>query len=137
MAKDKYHYLVKKALEQEGWIVTHDPFYVQTLKRRLEIDLGAERLIAAEKDEEKIAIEIKTFSGVSDIHEFYKALGQFIYYRLALTRVEPERVLYLAVPSDFYEDFFSEPLSIDMVEEQSIKIIIYDIKNQIIKKWIK
>lgn len=48
------------------------------------IDLGAERLIAAEKQGEKIAIEVKTFSRPSAISEFYTALGQFLSYQFAL-----------------------------------------------------
>ena len=59
MAKDKYHKLVKKALQNLGWIVTNDPLYIPTLKRKLEIDLGAERVIGAEKGDNKIAVEIK------------------------------------------------------------------------------
>ncbi len=57
MAKDKYHQLVKKALIAEGWSITHDPLFVPTLKRTMQVDLGAERLIGAEKGNQQIAIE--------------------------------------------------------------------------------
>lgn len=80
MAKDKYHFLVKKALEDEGWTITDDPLIIDTPNRDLEVDLGAEKLIGAEKGNLKIAVEIKSFLGLSQIHEFYKALGQFNYY---------------------------------------------------------
>ena len=39
------------------------------------IDLGAERLLVAEKAGEKIAVEIKSFLGASNIYEFYTAFG--------------------------------------------------------------
>jgi XisH protein len=136
MAKDKYHNLVKKALQDLGWTVTNDPFYIPTLKRKLEIDLGAERVIAAEKDNQKIAIEIKSFVGLSEIHEFYKALGQFNYYQLALEEHQIERVLYLAVPSDIYDTLFTEPLTLKAIERYNIKIIVYNIQNENIEKWI-
>jgi hypothetical protein len=136
MAKDKYHNLVKKALQDLGWIITNDPFYIPTLKRKLEIDLGAERVIAAEKDNQKIAIEIKSFVGLSEIHEFYKALGQFNYYQLALEDHQIERVLYLAVPSDIYETLFTEPLTLKAIERFNIKIIVYNIEKENIEKWI-
>jgi hypothetical protein len=42
----------------------------------------------------------------TDITEFHTALGQFLNYRSALKLVEPERVLYLAVPEDVYNEFF-------------------------------
>jgi hypothetical protein len=136
MAKDKYHNLVKKALVELGWFVTHDPFYIPTLKRKLEVDLGAERIIAAEKGNQKIAVEIKSFVGLSEIHEFYKALGQFNYYQLALEDHQLERILYLAVPTDIFETLFTEPLTIKAIERYNIKIIVYNIKNENIEKWI-
>jgi len=59
--------------------------------------LGAEMLIAAEREGEKIAIEIKSFLGQSAINDFHGALGQFINYRYALANIEPARTLYLAI----------------------------------------
>ena len=108
-----------------------------TATRTLEIDLGAERLIGAEKEGEKIAVEIKSFLGVSEIHDFYKALGQFNYYFLALRRQEPDRVLFLAVPVDIYETFFQEPLTLEAVEYYNLKIVVYDSDNQTIATWKK
>lgn len=137
MAKDKYHNLVKKALQQIGWTITNDPLYIPTLKRRLEVDLGAERVIAAEKGNEKIAVEIKSFIGLSEIHEFYKALGQFNYYQLALEDIEIDRVLYLAVPLDIYDTLFTEPLTLKAITRYNIKIIVYNIEEETIEKWIK
>jgi hypothetical protein len=61
----------------------------------MEIDLGAERVLAAEREGQKIAIEVKSFLiGSSAISEFHRALGQFINYRSALRYEDPERVLY-------------------------------------------
>ena len=136
MAKDRYHNLVKKALQNQDWLITNDPLYIPTLKRRLEIDLGVERLIGAEKDNEKIAVEIKSFLGLSEIHEFYKALGQFNYYQLALEDDQPDRVLYLAVLSDIYETLFTEPLTLKAIQRYQIKIIVYNIEDETIEKWI-
>lgn len=135
MAKDKYHRDVKTALIKEGWKITQDPLYVATAARTLEVDLGAERLIGAEKEGEKIAVEIKSFLGVSEIHEFYKALGQFNYYFLALRKQEPGRLLFLAVPVDTYETFFQEPLTIEAVEYYDLKIIVYNSNAQTIELW--
>ncbi|HMQ50217.1 MAG TPA: element excision factor XisH family protein [Saprospiraceae bacterium] len=65
MAKGKYHHIVREALESDGWVITHDPFKIMVGRRKGYIDLGAE-LIAAEKKELKIAVEIKSFLGASD-----------------------------------------------------------------------
>ena len=92
-AKDLFHQLVRTALEQEGWTITHDPYHIDLGFVDLYIDLGAERLIAAIKDNEKIAIEIKTFLSASTISEFHTAIGQFINYRIALEAEESDRIL--------------------------------------------
>ncbi len=136
MAKDRYHNIVKKALIQMGWTVTNDPLYIPTFKRKLEVNLGAERVIAAEKNNEKIAVEIKNFLGLSEIHEFYKALGQFNYYQLASEDIDIERVLYLAIPSDIYDTLFTEPLTLKAITRYNIKIIVYNIEEEIIERWI-
>ncbi len=80
MAKDIFHETVKNALAAEGWVITHDPLTLKLSKRKLFIDLGAERVIAAEKDNTKIAVEIKSFLGLSPLTDFYKALGQYQLY---------------------------------------------------------
>ena len=77
MAKDIFHDIVRTALENEDWNVTHDPLTIKLSKRNLFIDLGAEKIIAAEKENQKIAVEIKSFVGLSPITDFYKALGQY------------------------------------------------------------
>jgi hypothetical protein len=94
-ARDIFHDTVKRALEHEGWIITHDPLSLQVGGVEMYIDLGAEQLIAAEKDSEKIAVEIKSFVSVSAIYEFHLAIGQYRNYQLALLQEDPERVLYL------------------------------------------
>ena len=40
------------------------------------VDLGAERLIVAEKAEQRIAVEIKSCVGDSEIDDLEKAIGQ-------------------------------------------------------------
>lgn len=95
-ARDIFHELVKKALINEGWNITHDPFKIMMGRRRGYIDLGAEKeIIAAQKDNEKIAVEIKSFIGHSDIDDFEDALGQFLIYWKALKNTDSERILYL------------------------------------------
>ncbi|MCB9297659.1 MAG: XisI protein [Lewinellaceae bacterium] len=56
--------------------------------------MGAEKIIGAEKGTEKIAVEVKSFLGPSMLHDFYKAIGQFGFYYLALSEEEPDRTLY-------------------------------------------
>jgi XisH protein len=103
-AKDSYHEIVKNALIEEGWTVTHDPFFIRIGKRKGFIDLAAE-IIAAERGQQKIAVEIKSFTGLSDLDQFEDALGQFNVYDFTLKRKEPDRQLWIALPLGFYESF--------------------------------
>ena len=136
-AKDVFHEVVKKALQKDGWQITHDPLSISVGGVNLSIDLGAEKLIAAEREGEKIAVEIKSFlERSSAISEFHTALGQFINYRGALKRRQPERVLYLAVPLTTYKTFFNLDFPRDMIEENQVKMIIYDVEHEVIAEWI-
>ena len=135
MARDKYHNEVRDALEKEGWIITHDPYKIMVGRRRGYIDLGAE-IIGAEKDNQLIAVEIKSFIGVSDLDQFEDALGQFLVYLFALKKIEAERILYLAVPREFYENFFSDPFFVELCAFYKVKIVVYDESKSIIKEWI-
>ena len=136
MAKDRFHQVVKIALAKDGWNITHDPFPIKVGGVEIEIDLGAERLLAAERGDEKIAVEVKSFlATASAISEFHTALGQFINYRAALRRENPDRILYLAIPNLVYNSFFQLEFPASMLKENSVKIIGYDTELEQILLW--
>lgn len=135
MAKDLYHDKVKNALEKEGWVITDDPFVFRLDKVSFRMDLGAEKMISAQKGTEKIVIEIKTFSQTSFIHAFHEATGQYDNYLLALEEVAPERLLFLAVPKNIWNTYFQERFIQKVVNHKRIKIIVYDPENEIIILW--
>lgn len=135
--KDRFHQAVRNALEKEGWTITHDPFTIQINEAvKLKIDLGAESTIAAQRDQEKIAIEIKSFITDSDISEFHAALGQYLNYIQALEDKEPDRTLHLAVPLETYDDFFQLPFIQKSLKRHAINLITYDPMKEEIKAWI-
>jgi hypothetical protein len=136
-AKDRFHELVKIALQKEGWTITHDPYHIDLGFVDFYIDLGAEQLLAATKDNEKIAVEIKTFIAASTISEFHTAVGQFINYRIALEGDDPERKLYLAVPTDIYKRFFKNSFIQIVIQRNQISLLVYDIEKKEIAEWIK
>lgn len=103
----------------------------------LSIDLAAQKLIAAEREGQKIAVEVKSFlERSSAISEFHTALGQFINYRGALRRRQPERVLYLALPLTTYKTFFQLDFPKEMIAENQVKMLIYDVEQEVIFQWI-
>ncbi|MGB3494917.1 MAG: XisH family protein [Elainellaceae cyanobacterium] len=134
-AKDIFHNAVKYALEKEGWVITHDPLFLSFGGVDMYIDLGAEIILAAEKEDEKIAVEIKSFVGASATTEFSTALGQFLKYQLALEEEQPDRLLYLAIPVDAERAFFSLELPRRLIERYQVRLIIYDPEEEVVVKW--
>ena len=135
-ARDLFHDIVKNALQKDGWTITHDPYPLPTGSFDLAIDLGAEKVIAAYRGEQRIAIEIKSFLGPSKISQFYGALGQFIAYRTALHTQDVARILYLAVPDDIYDRFFLTPFVQELVTQNQLYLLTYSIKSESLEKWI-
>jgi XisH protein len=134
--KDTFHHIVRRALEKDGWTITHDPFLLRYELGNLYIDLGAEQVLAAEQAGRKIAIEIKSFLQNSAVSEFYTALGQFISYRILLAEQYPEHILYLAVPLDTYTSFFATQLVQGIIISQKLKLIIYKPQQEVIDQWL-
>ena len=136
-ARDVFHQAVKQGLTKDGWTITADPLIVTFGGVDLYIDLGAERLIAAEKNHEQIAVEVKSFLGPSLLSNFHTALGQFLNYRLALDSFDPQRTLYLAVPIDSYSTFFALPFAHAAAQRHALHLIVYDPENEVLVQWIK
>lgn len=137
MSKDRFHHIVKIALQKDNWRITHDPLPIQAdLFTEMYIDLGAEHLLAAERDGQKIAVEIKSFLGISAISEFHTAMGQFGNYRYALEDQDPDRTLYLAISAQIYDTFFQRPFIQSVIQRSQVKLIVYDIDQEVITQWL-
>jgi hypothetical protein len=135
-AKDIYHDTVRNALIKEGWEITHDPLVLKWGLKDLFVDLGAERLLAARKENQQIAVEIKSFTGPSDILELEKALGQYVVYHDVLAEREPERVLYLAIPEGTWKDLFEEPIGQLLLKNKRARLIVFNPSQEVIQRWI-
>jgi XisH protein len=135
-ARDRYHDQFKNALTKEGWTITHDPLHVKWGTKDMYVDLGAEFLIAAEKDTCKIAVEVKSFVSDSEMRDLEQAIGQFTVYHEVLSRVEPDRALFVAVNEEVYINLFEEPIGKVLVESQRIRLIVFDLHSETIRQWI-
>lgn len=135
MARDLFHEAVKAALLKEEWQITADPLKIKIDGVKLEIDLAADRVVAAEKSGRKIAIEIKSFLNNSTITDFHGALGQFLNYRLGLQMTESDRVLYLAVPEDTFDSFFQERFVQEAIKLHQLRLLVYDSDKEVIVSW--
>ena len=135
-AKDIYHQTAKNALIKDGWKITRDPLTLKWGEKDMFIDLAAEQLLAAEKEQSKIAVEIKSFRGPSDIKDLEKALGQYILYHDVLAEREPERVLYLAVSKEILREIFEEPIGQLLLKNKRLRLIIFEPFQEVILQWI-
>jgi len=135
-AKDIYHDAVKNALIKDGWTITHDPLILKWGLKDLYVDLGAERLVAAEKEGHKIAVEVKSFVSPSEVEDLETAVGQFILHHDIMSRTEPDRVLYLAVRTAVFVGVFEEPIGQVLLENQRVKLVVFDPQAEVIVKWI-
>lgn len=134
-AKDIFHNTVKTALEKDEWTITDENLFIQVEDIDFYIDLTAERILAAERTGKKIAVEIKSFLGASDVTEFHLALGQCLNYRSALRLTDPDRILYLAIPVDVYNEFFSRKFIQRIIGEYQLKLIIFNPEQEEIVTW--
>ena len=135
-ARDKVHYALVAALQKDGWEITQDPYFVRVGQRKAFVDLAADKIIAATKENKKIAVEGKSFEGASELSEFERALGQYSIYLLAIEQKEPDRILYLAVPDDFYRDFMEDPFFQKIIKIYRLNIIIFNVLEEKIISWI-
>lgn len=136
-ALDRYHHAVRNALIKDGWTITADPLTLQLGEETVHIDLAAERVLSAEKGTRKIAVEIKTFGGASKLTELEDAVGQYVVYRIALRRLDPERELYLAVPQSIVINrFLTRELWQGFLTDENGKLIGYDAKKEEISQWL-
>jgi hypothetical protein len=135
-AKDLYHDAVKNALIKDGWTITADPYFIKYEDAELYADLAAEKPIAAERQGQKIVVEIKSFVGRSLMYDFHNALGQYIVYRNLIQLTEPEYTLYLAIDDVVYDGFFQRKSVQSVVSQNQVFLLVVDTEKEEILQWI-
>lgn len=133
---DIIHNSVKNALVKDNWLITADPYIIQYRKTILYADLGAERPIAAERDGQKLVVEVKSFVGASKIQDLKEALGQYDIYRYLLEETAPDRKLYIAISEVAYNTFFTQDVTQLILNRHQLPIIVVDIETEEIMQWI-
>ncbi len=138
MARDLFHDIVKKALIKDGWTITHDPFPLHSRKDGgLSTDIGAEKIILAENNLKKIAVEVKSFVHMSILHEFLKASGQYHSYSKIIVKNDPQRLLFVAMPKFVYFKLIQYDWVLEVMEDLNMKVILYNTEKIIIEEWIE
>ena len=135
-AKDIYHEPMKNSLLKDGWEITDDPYIIKWGIKDLYIDLGAQKLIAASQQGRKIAVEVKSFISPSPVSDLEKALGQYILYLDILARLDPERSLYLGIRENTFMEVFQDPIGEILLENNRLKLLVFDEEKEVITQWI-
>ena len=135
-AHDRDHDAVCAALVADGWTLTNDPLHLRYAGDDIYIDLAAERLIAAEKGLRRIAVEIKSFSGPSELADLHGAVGQFVVYREVLAEMDPERELYLAVTEEVRTEVFESGVAQLLLARQIRRLVSFDPVRKVIVQWM-
>ncbi|WP_044208776.1 XisH family protein [Coleofasciculus chthonoplastes] len=135
-ARDFYHDAVKTALIKAGWTITNDPLRLKWGVRELFVDLGVTKLIAAQKAEQRIAVEIKGFTNPSVVADLEQALGQYLIYRAILEEIQPNYLLYLAIRQMTYQGIFNEPLGELIRQKYRVNLLIFNNQKQEIVQWL-
>jgi hypothetical protein len=105
-------------------------------KKDLFVDLAAEKLLIAEKQNRRIAVEIKSFIGTSEVEDFKNALGQYILYEKIIKKQSLGQVLYLAIRDAIHRKLFMEEIGQILLEENTVKLIVFDPEKEVITQWI-
>lgn len=135
---DFYKEHVRKALENDGWQITHDPLFTPFDDTELKVDFGAERVLIATKEREKIAVEVKNFLHASEkMNELNRLIGQHTNYLKSFAVHDPNRKVYIAVTEEAYHRVFCMPMMAANVTDLNMRFIIFNPYTCKIISWKK
>jgi hypothetical protein len=135
-AKDIYHNAVRFALVKDGWEILTEDYTLEYGGDRLYVDIAAEKSIAAEKQGQRILVEVKSFLGRSFINDLEQAVGQYVVYRDVLVETVLDFELYLAITQGTYKSYFQRQLAQMIINRNQVKLLIVDAENEVIVEWI-
>ena len=125
------------ALRKDGWTITHDPYPIRYEGDRLLVDLAASRaIVGAERGEERIAVEIKSFLSPSLLNEFHSLFGQFLVYAMLMREVDPDRRLVVAVSEEAYQSLLAKPSIALVLRQQPVPFIVVNLTSEEVVSWI-
>lgn len=121
---------------KDGWEILTEDYTLEYGGDRLYVDIAAEKLIAAEKQGQKILVEVKSFLGRSFIKDLEQAVGQYVVYRDILLETALDFELYLAITQGTYKSYFQRQLTQMIIKRNQVKLLIVDAESEVIVQWI-
>ncbi|MGB0564423.1 MAG: element excision factor XisH family protein [Spirulinaceae cyanobacterium] len=136
-AKDAHHDVIKNALIKAGWTILSDPYTIKYKDVTVFADLLVGGLVAAQRDNEQIVVEVKSFLCRAPMREFETALGQFMIYRIFLHKKELGHIkVVLGISQEVYKKFFKSKAIQVVVDEVDLPLVVVDIETETIVEWI-
>ncbi|NEP46279.1 MAG: XisH protein [Okeania sp. SIO2H7] len=136
-AQDIYHNAVRFALIKDGWNILEENYSLEYGGDRLYVDIAAEKSIVAEKQGQRILVEVKSFVGKSFFNDLEKAVGQYVIYRDILRETNSDFMLYLAISKGTYKSNFQRKLAQMIVRRNQVNLLVFDAEYEVIEQWIK
>jgi hypothetical protein len=137
-AKDRIHDIVVRALRKDGWRIEREQPEMSLEGNKIYIDILAERtLITAERDAERIAVEVKGFTGPSEVVDLRDAIGQYMLYRSVLPHFDPDRTLFLAVDeTTATTGILNSLMGRNVLHAAQVNVVIIDIVQEEVVSWM-
>jgi XisH protein len=110
--------------------------YITRKEGGLSTDIGAEKIILAENNLRKIAVEVKSFVHISILHEFLNASGQYLTYSKIMSKNDPQRMLFIAMPTFVYYKIIQYDWAVEVIKDLNMHVILYHTEKIIIEEWI-
>jgi XisH protein len=136
-AKDVYHDAVKSALIKEGWIILAENYVLEYGEDKLYADLAAEKAIAAQKQERRIIVEVKSFLGRSFFNDLEGAVGQYVIYRDILEETRSDFEIYLAITGGTHRSYFQKKLAQMVIKRNQVNLLVVNPEREEIEEWIE
>jgi hypothetical protein len=134
--QDLYHDVVRDALRQDGWRITHTALQLKARAEARADELWEGPWLIADKDERKVAVAVSSFVGRSspaDIIQTWRRLGLS---RPRLHAMDSDRVVYLAIRQATYSACFGEREGNLLLEKEHMQLIVFDPRTAVIVQWI-
>lgn len=79
---------------------------------------------------------MKSFIGVSTMADLEQALGQYLIYKSWLTRLEPERQLFMALGHKVAESIFDDISTRVLIKDYHLGLILVNTEQEEVVEWI-
>lgn len=88
-------------------------------------------------NEQAIILEVKCFSNPkNDLSEFYTAVGQYQFYRAAISANQSMTPVYLAIPDQPYARLMKDNAVHLAFKQGTIKLVVVDLLKEEVVKWL-